>query len=186
MVCLFYISWVLNGHPVRWSQCTNTVWSGFGLIMGQTPMELVEFWTSTEGADIHVGFDSKVLYNLRECDCEELRWKWVVVGMWYDLNPWTTLCLAEWNGVLDFGHCRFETVRKVLETVLKRLPWESCQSKAAAEKFERNIQKRLAALQSKFLELLFDGSSDYFQFWSWWQVILGHSSLLSMWRHFDL
>ena len=58
-----------------------------------------------------------------------------------------TLCLGESNGAQSSRN-RFEA-------------GESCQSKAAAEKFERNIQKRLAALQSKFLELLFDGSSDY-------------------------
>eukprot|EP00439_Symbiodinium_sp_Y106_P017147 s1754_g2.t1 len=34
------------------------------------------------------------------------------------------------------------------------------QAIAAAERFERNIQKRLTALQSKFLEMLFDWASD--------------------------
>lgn len=57
------ILWV-RGHSVRWSRCTNTALSGFSLIVGQTPMKLVEFWTSTEGADIHVRLASKVLHNL--------------------------------------------------------------------------------------------------------------------------
>ena len=38
--------------------------------------------------------------------------------------------------------------------------WQWSSSEVSAEKFERNIQKRLGALQSKFLELLFDGTSE--------------------------
>lgn len=38
--------------------------------------------------------------------------------------------------------------------------WQRSSTEVSAEKFERNIQKRLGALQSKFLELLFDGTSE--------------------------